>query len=93
MSDLGDAYQAMREEKRAEQEPIRMKYARERLGKEGCELSPGPDDKSFTVDFPNNTRFHFWPYSGWFNRIGGPGNGRGIASLLKESRKGGKNGN
>lgn len=41
MSDLGDAYTAMRQEKRAEQEPIRMKYAQERFAKEGCELSPG----------------------------------------------------
>lgn len=87
MSDLGDAYAAMRQEKRAEQEPIRMKYAQERFAKEGCELSPGPDDVSFTVDFPNGLRFHFWPYSGWFNRVGSKGQGRGIAKLLKLVRE------
>lgn len=90
MSEVGEDYAAMKEVNREHREELgdeRMEYARKKLGDLGCDLEPGPDPKSFTVQFPDGPRFHFWPYSGWFNRIGGPGNGRGIANLIKLAEK------
>jgi hypothetical protein len=87
MSDIGGDFKAIRDMDRAELSPKREAFARDALAKEGASLSPGPDGDSFDVLFPNGARFHYWPYTGWFNRLGGPGSGRGIRNLIKEAKR------
>ena len=70
-----------------EKEARNFSYAQKELrSKRGCQLTPGPDiDSSLHVQFPNGFRFVFWPFTGWFNRIGGPGSGRGIHAMIQLS--------
>lgn len=60
--------------------PRRMRFAIEELTPLGCRVEGGPDRWSLRVMFPNGRRFHFWPYTGYFN---GAATGRGIRNLIK----------
>ena len=81
MSEIGDDFRAIREEKRARLEPDRMRGTKEELLRLGCRILPGPDAKSFKVCVPNGPCWNFWPYSGWW---AGPKQGRGFAGLRAE---------
>jgi hypothetical protein len=68
------------QERRRQQEPGRMEYAKAELLKAGWQVYNGPDHTSLTVQSPSGKRFNFWPYKGYF---AGPVQGRGLKKLIK----------
>lgn len=92
MSDMGEDFRALREFKKEGKTVVqdgRIKYAKIKLLKLGWSVGQmNQQPTALEVKAPNGQRYHFWPYTGWFNRIG-PGNGlrqgRGIANLIKEA--------
>ena len=69
------------EEKKAEQQPKRLKYAKEQLEKKGFEVTIVNQTKLQFL-FQGNT-INFFPYTGWASGKGIK-DGRGIHNLLKQ---------
>jgi hypothetical protein len=86
-----EAFKANAEQKRHEHEGSRMDFAMRKLTREGWTLTDRNDGHSFIVTSPIGRKFHFWPYSGWYNRLGKKDGtvdhkmwqGRGIKNLMK----------
>ena len=79
--------------KRPRLEPGRIDHALKRLPEIGATVRPLPDGHSLEVDFEGwegRPRFHFWPYSGWWNRVGGKASTeerRGLGKMVDEANK------
>ena len=70
------------EEKRPRLETHRMDYTRARLLQINWHVEERTDGHSLALLAPSGKRFNFWPYSGWFQRVGASGYGRGFRNLL-----------
>jgi hypothetical protein len=50
-------------------------------------IGEGPDENCLKVVFvPGEQTFHWWPRSGWWNRIGVKGQGRGLPHLFENAK-------
>lgn len=93
MGDMGDHFndvEAANRVTRDEKEPGRMTYAKREFERLGATVRRGLDAVSYEVHFRNGIKVHFWPYTGWYNRIGGKGNGRGIKNCIGMAQREGK---
>lgn len=46
-----------------------------------------PDGASLVVIFKGGQTFHWWPKTGWWNRVGAKGQGRGLPHLFENAAK------
>lgn len=84
MSELGDDYRAIKQEKakdRASKEPERLAFAVEQLQKAG-HIVQVLDDQKIRV----NGKITLWVFTGWFSGKGVK-SGRGVHNLIKELLK------
>lgn len=83
-------YKKVRQDRRANAEPGRIRYAMNKLENLGPLVRPtlAPTNDQIIIHIHCN-RIDFWPFTGWFcgRKPIGHIKGRGIANLIKEIKK------
>ena len=69
------------QERQAELEPMRIRFAKNKLSELGYEIV-GESDNCIQFIY-NGSKISFFPYSGWYTGKG-IGSGRGINKLMKQ---------
>lgn len=87
MSELGEIFKALRKDRRDQRQPSRMMFAIEEIKRLGYDVTV-VGDTTIMFDF-RGEKVRFYPYTGWFTGKT-VNDGRGIAKLIKQIKKGGK---